>query len=454
MSNTAFENFFQEVKRIGFFGLGKSNLSIIRRLPKNLEIVLRSERKISRSDIPKGVKISKIYEGNQAFSDFSEEILFLSPSVRRERREFDEARKKGVRFSSDFEIFLKENKRKIIAVSGSDGKSTTTALTARLLSESRLKCEPSGNIGRPFCEELYRKRGYSVLELSSFQLHYNVPHTFRAAITNITENHLNWHKDFEEYKSAKLSLYEECANPIINADDRILSEFAKGKNLFAVTSYEKEFSELSEKYKSELYFTVEDGKILRNGTELIPISKIKRREEHNIRNFLTALALCDGLVEYEKISEVAGSFSGLAHRCELFFEKDGVKYINSSIDTSPDRTLATLRALTAPIILILGGRSKCGGYSKLKDALNSKVSLAILTGENRKEIAEEIRGGTLMCEIEDFEDAVLYASAVAKRGDSVLLSPASVSYDTFSSFEKRGEKFKEIILDFHKNLQK
>lgn len=452
MSNIAFENFFQEVKKIGFFGLGKSSLSIIRRLPKNLEIILRSERKISRSDIPKGVKISKIYEGAQAFSDFSEEILFLSPSVRRERREFDGARKKGVRFSSDFEIFLKENKRKIIAVSGSDGKSTTTALTARLLSENRLKCEPSGNIGKPFCEELGRKRGYSVLELSSFQLHYNTPHTFRAAITNIAENHLNWHKDFEEYKAAKLSLYEECENLVINADDRTLFEFAKEKTPFAVTSYDKGFSELSREFKAQLYFTAEDGKILRNGRELIPISEIKRQEEHNIRNFLTALALTDGLVGYEKIFEVARSFSGLSHRCELFFEKDGVKYINSSIDTSPDRTLATLRSLPSPIILILGGRSKCGGYSKLKDALKSKVTLAILTGENRKEIASEIKVQTLTCEIEDFEDAALYASAVAKRGDSVLLSPASVSYDAFSSFEKRGEKFKEIVLNFHKNL--
>ncbi len=452
MSNPAFENFFRDVKKIGFFGLGKSNLSIIRRLPNNLEIILRSESEIPRSDIPKGIKISKIYEGNRAFLDFSEEILFLSPSVRRERAEFDSAREKGVRFCSDFEVFLRENRRKIIAVSGSDGKSTTTTITAMLLSEDGKKTEPFGNIGKPFCEEINRKRGYSVLELSSFQLHYDRPRAFRAAITNITENHLNWHKDFEEYKAAKLSLLENSEFSVINADDRILSDFAKSKSIFAVTSYEKSLSELSKEIKAELYFTKEGGKILRNGEPILSLSEICRKEEHNIKNFLTAIALCDGLTDYEKIRSVAREFSGLAHRCELFFESGGIKYINSSIDTSPDRTLATLKSLPSPIILILGGRSKCGGYSKLRDILKAKVSLAILTGENRKEIAEEIRGGCLTCEIESFEDATLYAAAVAKAGDRVLLSPASVSYDSFASFEKRGEKFKEIIFDFYKNL--
>ncbi len=453
MSNTAFENFFQEVKRIGFFGLGKSNLSIIRRLPKNLEIILRSERKISRSDIPKGVKISKIYEENRAFSDFSEEILFLSPSVRRERAELSAAAASGVRFCSDLELFLKENKRKILAVSGSDGKSTTVTLTSALLSDKRHKNTPLGNIGTPFCYELWRKRGYAVLELSSFQLTYDIPRAKRAALTNITENHLDWHKDFEEYKSAKLSLLENAEEAVINADDPILRDFASGKEIFAITSTERGVKSLAAEFKAELFLTEEGGKILRNGVPILSVAEVKRREEHNIKNLLMALSLTDKLIPEENIRKVAGEFSGLAHRCEFFLEADGIKYINSSIDTSPARTAATLASLSSPLIVILGGRGKGVGYGEIRKSLK-KTRLAILCGENREEIARDIKGCVDIVSADNFEDAVLYGASVAKPGDSVVLSPASTSYDSFKSFEERGEKFKEIIIDFYKNRKK
>ena len=329
MSGPAFEKIFSDVKSIGFFGLGKTNSALIKRMPKNIKITLRSEREIPASAIPRGVKIAGIFEGGQAFSDIDEEILFLSPSVRRERAELSAAAASGVRFCSDLEIFLKENKRKILAVSGSDGKSTTVTLTSALLSDKRHKNTPLGNIGTPFCYELWRKRGYAVLELSSFQLTYDIPRAKRAALTNITENHLDWHKDFEEYKNVKLSLLENAEEAVINADDPILRDFARGKEIFAVTSAERGAKRLASEFKAELFLTAEGGKILRNGVPILSLAEIKRREDHNIKNFLSALALTDKLIPEENIRKVAREFSGLAHRCELFLEADGIKYINS-----------------------------------------------------------------------------------------------------------------------------
>ena len=452
MKNVFLPRMLKDIDMVGFFGLGKSNQAVMRLLPKDVRVILRSEGAIKKEDIPRGIKPFAIYEGADAFRHFDEQILFLSPSVRRERCEFDEARLRGVQFSSDFELFLSENSSPLFAISGSDGKSTTTAITALLLSDKRKRISPIGNIGVPFSEALSnKKRKISVLELSSFQLRYSTPKSKRAAITNITPNHLNWHADFEEYKNTKISLLESAEEKVIFADDPHLFEYARGKSLFGAVSLKMRYNELKERLISANYFTIQDGFLAKNGDKLLSWAHVRLAGEHNLKNLLTAIAMADGYATREKIVEVAASFGGLSHRCELIGEFRGIKFINSSIDTSPTRTETTLNSLGENLIVILGGRSKGCDYTNLKNALSAHAKLAIITGENREQIKSDIKGVLDIAVIDDFEEAIIYAASVAKAGDTVILSPASVSYDSFKSFEERGEKFKEIIFDFYRN---
>lgn len=450
MNAPLLDRFFKNVERVGFLGLGKSNLAVLSLLPKGIKVVLRSESSIRREDIPRGIKPEFIFEGKRAFDHPVEDMLFLSPSVRRERTEFSEIWKQGVIPSSDFELFIVLNKKELYSVTGSDGKSTTATLAASLLSTDKTKVSAIGNIGTPFVKELQKGGKRTVAEISSFSLRYAVPKSKRAVVTNLTPNHLNWHKDFEEYVETKLSLLESAEEKIISADDSHLRKYADGKQIFAVTSIEKSFDELKYAIKGSVYYTAEAGYIKRNGENLFPVSKLARRESHNIKNMLSALALTDGLVQIDLAESVASQFEGLPHRLEEVALHKGVRYINSSIDTSVARCNESLCTLNNRVIIILGGRGKDKDYEKLRKPLSDHVKLAVITGENRKEIYRDIRGSTDITVIDDFEDAVIYAASSADSGDTVLLSPASTSYDSFQSFEERGNKFKEIISEYIK----
>ncbi len=439
---------------VGFFGIGRSNLALMKLISKDTPVILRSDAPISKNSLPKGLNIRKICEGADAFSAFEEEILFFSPSVRRERAEFSAAAASGVVFSSDLELFLSENSSMILAVSGSDGKSTTATLAHMMLPKKR-DTLLLGNIGTPFSTALLKKNiRLSVCELSSFQLSYAELNAKRAAITNITENHLNWHKDFNEYRDVKLSLLDSTFEKIISADDNILADYGKGKELFAVTSTERSFDELREAFSAEMFFTFDGGYIKKNGEKLISKNDLRQKGEYNIKNAMTALALTEGFTDMENRLKTLREFGGLSHRCQRIFEFRGAEFIDSSIDTSPARTAATLSSLEENIIIILGGKDKGLGYEALRSPLSKHAKLAVICGENREKIAADIRGALDIAVIPDFEDAVLYAIGSAKDKDTVLLSPASASYDAFTSFEARGEKFKEIISKYIKNQEK
>ena len=427
--------------RIGFLGLGKSNLSLISCLPlDNCAVTLRSEKKINRADIPSHIKIEKILEGVSAFCDIDEQILICSPSIRRERCRGE----REVIFTSDCELFLERNKKPLFAVSGSDGKSTTATLAHMLLDSSLLV----GNIGVPMTESLNKECGCYVAELSSFMLQYASVKAERACITNITPNHLDWHKSFEEYRDTKLSLLGAAKECIINADDKVCGEY---KSAFGLISDKHSFAELK-KRDAEVIITLGDLGIERNGELILPYSRIARKEAHNIKNLMMAIALTDGYTDNTKINEVASSFSGLPHRCEVFLKKGGAEYINSSIDSSPARTVQTLESLGKKVVLLLGGKSKGVGYEALTASVKKYAERALIFGENREEIYEALKDAA-SCEIyADLASAAVRAMELESVCEAVLLSPASTSYDAFSSFEERGNCFKKII-NANKRLQ-
>ena len=426
--------------KVGFFGLGASNIALLSHLPlKNCCVILRSDRPIDRSIIPSGINVSAIYEGKAACEEINEDILFFSPSVRRDRVGLEEAKRRGVIFSSDAELFFSENKKPIFAITGSDGKSTTAALTNLVLLAGGIKSELIGNIGEPMICHLESDAECYVCELSSFMLTYVCPIAERGCVTNITPNHLDWHKDFEEYKKTKIKLLNSSKKVVISDE---LGEIAKA---YGVISDRLSYSELNGRCKAEVCLTIEDGYICANLEKIVRVDEIAIKERHNIRNLMMAIAMTWDIVDRNATLSVAKGFRGLPHRCERFLGSGGVEYIDSSIDSTPERTSQTLRSLGREVVLILGGRSKGLDYGELKYAISKYVRNAVIVGENAAEIYNAICECTAAEILPDFESAVRRGNELAKDVGALLLSPASTSYDAFKNYVERGEKFKEIV---------
>ncbi len=425
----------ENIKRVGFLGLGRSNLSLLELESfKGCKITLRSNKKIDLSALPDGLNIERILVGSDQLTNIDEEMLILSPSVKRDIPELISAAERSVKLSSDAELFFEKNSMPVYAVTGSDGKSTTATLIHLLLRAAGEDNGLIGNIGEPMAKNLGKYESF-VSELSSFMLEYFAPGSRRACITNITPNHLDWHLSFEEYRKAKLRVLK-------NANECVLP--AELGDAFAVISEKSSLSELRQKRKADIYITLESGFILRNGEKLLSLDEIKRKETHNIKNLMMAIGMTDGKVGRDEIVSVAKDFSGLPHRCELFLSQNGVDYFDSSIDSSPKRTAQTLRSLGRRCVLILGGRSKGLDYRIMKNEIARYAEKVIICGENADEIYEAIgRHDALITE--NFESAVKAGVGLSKTVGVLLLSPASTSYDRFKSFVERGAKFKEIV---------
>lgn len=441
----------KRINRVGFLGIGKSNLGIYNYLANhyNFEVTVRASLPTDVSALsPK-----RVYFGKESLYDINEDILFVSPSARRDLKELKEAEMRGVILSSDAEFFFSKTNSDIYSVTGSDGKSTTTYLTSELLKKHYKSAVPCGNIGDAMTPHLDDPENTAyAAELSSFQLMYTKPQSERCVITNITKNHLNWHTSFQEYITSKKNILENSKERIINYDCVTTKNAVKDYCLFAVFSRRLSEDALKRQIKAELYITEKNRKILVSGDEYLDTEKILVGGNHNILNFMAAIAMSYGKCEKKDVLELAKSFGGLPHRCEFFGEYGGVKYYDSSIDSSPNRCLATLGSMQGRVILILGGRSKGLGFQELLPILAKKTKLVILTGETAMELEELIKSDVSLTpirykRIDDFYEAVKYASDSAQRGDTVLLSPAATSFDRFSNFEERGNEFKRYVKD-------
>lgn len=430
--------------RVSFFGVGRSNLSLMRHLPlSNCKVTVRSDTKIIPSALPDFIRFDRIYEGGACCYGIDEEIIFFSPSVRRDRPELIRARDAGVIFTSDLELFLEENKKPIFAVTGSDGKSTTASMMHSLLTTGGTTAALVGNIGEPMAEYLGADVDLYVMELSSFMLSYATVKARRGCITNITPNHLDWHRDFSEYKKTKITLVKSSDEFVISENNSDIS------GAYAIVGDKSGYKELVESYKAELYITKEDGYILKNGERILTLDDVLLKERHNIKNLMSSIAMTDGYVGNDEIRAVARSFCGLGHRCQRIFSAMGVDYYDSSIDSTPARTAQTLSSLNRDSVIILGGRGKGVGYDGLKSVIRKYARHAIIVGENSGEIYEAIKGCT-KCEVhKSFENAVTRGASLARDVGTLLLSPASTSYDMFKNYAEKGDKFKEIILKIH-----
>ena len=398
------------------------------------------------------------------------DVLFRTPGLRPDAPEMVAAVEAGALLTSEMELFFDLTEATVIGITGSDGKTTTTTLTALLLEKESakrgdFKVFRGGNIGNPLLPEVENMtfRDVAVVELSSFQLMTATRSPHRAVLTNISPNHLDWHPDMAEYIAAKRNIFDHapCERLVVNAENNIVRDMALTATV-PVTRFSSKrigFDAVWSDACGDAAIFVRDGVIcLSDGkteTPVLPTSAIRVLGRHNVENFMAAIAVTAGLVSAEAIRETAASFTGVAHRQELVREYKGVRYYNSSIDSSPSRTttaLVTMGEIGIRPIIICGGRDKRIPFDTLADALCRYAKHVVLTGEARGQIMDALQACSdfdparlPVTVVPVFGEAVRTACSLATEGDVVLLSPACTSFDAFKHFDERGDAFKKIV---------
>lgn len=449
--NKRLEEFKNSIKgmKIDVLGIGISNLPIIKYLAKNgAEVCAFDKRKKDELgevfyELQKlGVKFSL---GEDYLDNIEGEMVLKTPGMRFDNPKLLEAKKRGAFVTSEMELFFDFCPAKIIGITGSDGKTTTTTIINKLLEKEGYKTWLGGNIGNPlFCSlEEISPSDLVVLELSSFQLHTMKKSPDVSVITNITPNHLDMHKSYQEYIDAKKNIMlfqKEDSLLVVNMENDVTKEIgedARGKKIGFSNGGNSEVSR-------------DDEYIYYMGEKILKISDIKIPGSHNVENYMAAIGAVGGMVEKETIESVAKEFGGVEHRIELVRTLNGVRFYNSSIDSSPNRTINTLKVFPQKVIMIAGGKDKGIPYDEIGPSLVQKVKTLILVGATAGKIIEALKktpgcDTVEVIELDEYQDAVETAYKKAKEGDVVLLSPASTSFDRFKNFEERGKLFKSIV---------
>ena len=448
---SAFEAYFTSLKgkKIAVLGLGVSNRPLVRLLLEfGCDVVGcdRTEREKLDAEVLDLEKAGCVLSvGEHYLEGVEADILFRTPGMHPGHPAIEALRSRGAEVTSEMEVFFEVCPCTLLAVTGSDGKTTTTTLVSEMLKADGKTVWLGGNIGTPLLPLVCQMKAedFAVVELSSFQLMDMRRSPSRAIITNLAPNHLDVHKDMEEYVEAKKNIYkfqDEKGLLILNADNNITSAL-KGNGTT------KFFSR-----QGRGYVELRDGVIFRGEEAVLAVADILIPGVHNIENYMAAIAMVEGLVEDETIRQVARNFGGVEHRIELVRIKDGVRFYNDSIASSPSRTIAGLRSFSEKVILIVGGYDKHIPYDVLGPEICAHVKKLILGGATGKLIREAVENcpeyDPAVLEIIDcgtFEPAVRTAAAVAEAGDVVLMSPASAAFDQFKNFMVRGEFFKKLV---------
>ncbi len=455
------ENFFKSMngKKIAFCGIGTSNLPLIELFIKYGASVTACDRR-TREQLGDSADVAqkagaKLSLGDDYLKNLDVDIVFRTPGMRYYMDELVEMRNRGVVVTSEMEVFFDLCPCKIYAITGSDGKTTTTSIIAQMLQAQGKTVHLGGNIGKPLLPEI-ESIGYNdaaVVELSSFQLISMRKGPDVAVVTNLAPNHLDIHKDMQEYIDAKKNLVIHqgaFSRVVLNKDNEITNGFepeCRGRLLkFSRKSHLNNGAYLDE--NNNIVFA-DNGK----KTVVMNIADIKIPGMHNVENYMAAISAVWGEVSVENIVNVAKTFAGVEHRAEFVREFEGVKYYNDSIASSPTRTaLGTLSLYDFKIILIAGGYDKKIPYDGLGPVICDKVKYLILMGATAPKIKAAVLnadnysdGNPTIIEVSNMEEAVAKAREVAKPGDLVSMSPASASFDLYKNFDQRGKHFKSIV---------
>ena len=434
-------------KRVLIVGLGQTGLSCARYLSEHgVEVAVTD----SRDHPPALDELQNEYPDIAIFvGGFSTEAferatcLIVSPGISLREPLIAEARARGAEIVGDIELFARNANAPVIAITGSNGKSTVTSLLGEMAKAAGLDVRVGGNIGVPALDLLHEpKPDLYVLELSSFQLETTESlNACAAAILNISEDHMDRYQDINDYTAAKAKVYYGTGTLIVNLDDDAVMATVKfirqGRDLVGFTENEPAENEFGICSKSKQDY-------LCHGTEqLIPTSELKIKGKHNIANALAALALgTEAKIPLKGMLSALKQFPGLAHRSQWVAEKNGVAWYNDSKATNVGAAIAAINGIDAEeVILIAGGQSKGQDFSPLKDVVRNKVRHLILLGEDAELLNAELSESTEVTFVTDLKQAVQKANKVAEEGDAVLLSPACASFDMFTGYEQRGDEF-------------
>lgn len=442
-------------KRVLIVGLGQTGLSCARYLSEHgVEVAVTD----SREHPPALDELQDLYPDIAIFvGGFSSEAferatcLIVSPGVSLREPLIAEARSRGAEVVGDIELFARNANAPVVAITGSNGKSTVTSLLGAMAKAADLDARVGGNIGVPALELLHEPRpDLYILELSSFQLETTESlNACAAAILNISEDHMDRYYDLNDYTAAKAKVYYGTGSLIVNLDDEAVLATVKlirqGRELLGFTTKtpsKKQFGICSK--NNEDYLCYESD-------ALIAVSELKIKGKHNVANALAALALGkEANIPLEAMLTALKEFPGLAHRSQWIAEKNGVSWYNDSKATNVGAAIAAINGTQASgIILIAGGQAKGQDFSPLKNAVKNKVKHLILLGEDAELLNAELSEYAEITFVDNLKQAVQKANEVANSGDSVLLSPACASFDMFSGYEQRGDTFvmavKEVL---------
>ena len=446
-------------KQIAVIGMGVSNTPLIRML-------LRAELKVTVCD-----RTSREKAGEQAGELESlgarlqlgpgyleklqkYDVIFRTPGLSPNTPELLAAAEHGSEILSEMELFFRFCPCTIIGVTGSDGKTTTTTMIAEFLKEAGKNVYLGGNIGKPLLPDVsgMEPGDYAVVELSSFQLMTMRQSPHISVFTNLSPNHLDYHHSMEEYTQAKANIFryqkpEDRA--VFNRDNDLTRAMAKTAKCPVTLFSRRQRLEDGGVYLRDhaIWLTNEMG-----SREVLPLPLIQLPGDHNVENYMAAIAAVDGIVPDRCVREVAKRFTGVEHRIELVRELDGVRYYNDSIGTSPSRTIACLESFPEKVILIAGGYDKGIPFTSLAEEIVSRVKLLILTGDTASAIRLAVEGadgfqasGLTILETQDLAQAVTESHVRACSGDVVVLSPACAAFDRFQNFMERGQVFKALV---------
>lgn len=452
--------FFDSIngKRIALIGMGRSHLPLIPLFTKYGATVIacdKRDREALGAAAEQAERDGAILSlGEHYLDELCADIALRTPGMRFWCDELNALRDNGVVITSEMEIFFDICPCRIFAVTGSDGKTTTTTVISEMLKAEGYTVHLGGNIGKPLLPEVesIRPDDIAVVELSSFQLISMTQSPDVAVVTNLQPNHLDIHKDMAEYIAAKknIILYQNYNDKaVLNLDNRITKDFSldcPGK----VTFFSRREKVHRGAYLSgDMIVYAEDGKLY----DVLDIRDIRIPGMHNVENYMTAVCAVWGVVSVDTIRKVAKEFAGVEHRAEFVRELDGVKYYNDSIASSPTRTASgTLSLYDFKIILIAGGYDKHLDYTELGDVICKKVKTAILMGATADKIEAAIKasahyaeGNPVIIRVVSMDEAVAAARENAVAGDIVSMSPASASFDLYKDFDARGKHFKSLV---------
>ncbi len=454
------KQFFEQIngKKIAMCGIGVSNTPLIFKFLERGARVFACDRR-TREQIGAvadelEAKGAELRLGEGYLDELEVDMIFRTPGMHFDLPELQKARANGIAVTSEMEVFFDLCPATVFAVTGSDGKTTTTTLIAEMLKAEGKNVFVGGNIGTPLLPEIENitKDDFVVVELSSFQLISMRKGPDVAVVTNVAPNHLDIHKDMDEYIGAKknILLHQNAfSRTVLNMDNDITASFASD-----IRGQKMSFS-MKNRVKSGAWLGTDGYLNLSYRGISVPIchkDDITILGDHNVENYLAAISAVWGYVGADSIVKVAHDFKGVEHRIEFVREVEGVKYYNDSIASSPTRTIAGLKAFNQKIILLAGGYDKHIPFEPMAPYVTEKVKVLILCGPTSEKIEKAVKndpdykqGNPQIVRVNNYEEAVMVAHEMAVPGDVVALSPACASFDAYPNFVARGRHFKELV---------